>query len=278
MPPVAHDVTSILGPFRAHLGETALLFDLDGTLAAIRPRPEEVGLSPAMRAALAALPAKAGFVAFVSGRALVDLERIVAMPGCAFAGNHGMEIRGADGVVEVAESVRPHLDAVAAFAGRVDTERLENAGTWMEDKGVTLSFHYRTAPDQTAARTFLDNEVAPRAEAAGLRVTHGRKVMEVRPPVDVNKGTAVRRLVSRSACARAVYFGDDVTDVDAWTALRELAGAGELEAAAAVAVVGHETSNAVRHQADVTVNGVEEALDLVRWLADDPAHPGAGVT
>jgi trehalose 6-phosphate phosphatase len=278
MSPVAHDVTSLLDPFRARLRQTALLFDLDGTVAPIRPRPEEVGLSPAMRAAIGALPARAGFVAFVSGRALADLERIVAMPGCAFAGNHGMEIRGADGVVEVAESVRPHLDAVAAFARKVDEERLASAGTWLEDKGVTLSFHYRTAPDQLVARNFLDDEIAPRAEAAGLRVTHGRKVMEVRPPVEVNKGTAVRQLVSRSGCVRAVYFGDDVTDVDAWTALRELAGAGVLEAAAAVAVVGHETSDAVRHQADVTVNGVEEALDLVRWLADDPGHPGAGAT
>lgn len=239
---------------------------MDGTIAPIRPRPEEVGLSPSMRSAVEALVPRAALVAFVSGRALADLEGIVAMPGCAYAGNHGMEVRGVDGVRQVADEVRPHLAAVVAFANDVDTGPLERAGAWMENKGVTLTFHYRTAADQGVALAFLEEEIVPRAEGAGLRVTHGRKVVEVRPPVDVNKGTAVRQLVAPSGCRVAAYVGDDVTDVDAWSALRELAREGVIERAAAIAVVGHETSEAVRREADLTVDGVEGALDLVRWF------------
>lgn len=277
MAPVANNAASALAPLRARLGETALLFDLDGTVAPIRPLPDQVVLSPAMRADIGALVGPAGLVAFVSGRALTDLERIVALPGCAYVGNHGMEIRRSDGAREVAEPARPWLAAIERFAGGVDAERLGRTGAWMEDKGVTLSFHYRTAPDQSVAQAYLDAEIVPLAQEAGLRVTHGRKVVEVRPPVDVNKGTAVRHLVATSSCAMAAYFGDDVTDVDAWTALHAMADAGALRTAVSVAVIGHETSTAVSQKADVTVHGVEGALELIRWLAGDARHPDAGV-
>jgi trehalose 6-phosphate phosphatase len=278
MAPITHGVASALAPLRARLPETALLFDLDGTIAPIRPLPDQVALSPAMKDGLAALVDRAGLVAFVSGRALADLEGIVALSGCAYVGNHGMEIRRPDGARDVAESARPWLTTIERFANAVDAERLEQAGAWMEDKGVTLSFHYRTAPDQSVARAYLEAEIVPVAEAEGLRVTHGRKVVEVRPPVEVNKGTAVRQLVTTSPCALATYLGDDVTDVDAWVALRSLAEAGALQAAVSVAVVGHETSGAVSREADVTIHGVEGALDLVCWLAGGSDHPDAGVS
>lgn len=270
------DVTRVLEPLRARLGACAVLLDLDGTLAAIRQLPEEVAIAPEMRDALRSLAARAGLVAFVSGRALADLERIVGIAGCAYAGNHGMEIRRADGAREVAAPARPHLERVAAFAGSLDTARLTAAGAWLEDKGVTLSFHYRTAGDEATAIGFLESEIVPRAEAAGLRVTHGRKVLEVRPPVDVNKGTAVRQLVTASGCRLATYLGDDATDVDAWAALRLLADEGGIESHVAVAVVGNETPAAVREAADVVLDGVGGALELVKWLAGPGAHRKQG--
>lgn len=276
MAPVANDVASALAPLRARLSETALLFDLDGTVAAIRPLPDQVVLSPAMRNGVRALADRAGLVAFVSGRALADLERIVALPGCAYVGNHGMEIRRPDGAREVAEPARPWLTTIERFANAVDAGRLGHTGAWMEDKGVTLSFHYRTAADQSVAQAYLEAEIIPVAQAAGLRVTHGRKVVEVRPPVEVNKGTAVRQLIAASPCTMATYLGDDLTDVDAWTALSALADTGALQTVVSVAVVGHETSSAVSQRADVTVSGVDGALDLVQWLGGEMDHPGAG--
>jgi trehalose 6-phosphate phosphatase len=272
MSPLDHAARLRLAPLRARLGDAALFFDLDGTIAAIRPRPEEVSLSPQMRAGVAALVHTAGFVGFVSGRSLVDLEAIVSLPGCAYAGNHGMEIRLPGGDSEVVPEVRPHLDALRAFAQSVDTERLAAAGAWLEDKGITLSVHYRTAPDQGVARAAIDAQIVPRAEAAGLRVTSGRKVVEVRPAVSVHKGTAVRHLATTSGCRLGAYLGDDVTDVEAWIALRELEAEGTIDYAASIAVVGHETSDSVREQADVELTGVDGALDLVRWLGEGPGE------
>jgi trehalose 6-phosphate phosphatase len=276
MPSPIDDAETVLAPFRARVVETAVLIDLDGTIAPIRPRPEDVVLTPEARAALESLLSRACLVGLVSGRALADLERIVGVAGCAYAGNHGMEIRRPDGSREVAGPAEPHLATVQAFARAVDDDRLSAAGAWLEDKGVTLSFHFRTAPDQVAAERFLDAEIVPQAEAAGLRVTRGRKVVEVRPPIEVNKGTAVREIVRGSGCRLAVYLGDDTTDLDAWAALRGLAAEGAIERSAAIAVVGDETPDAVRGAADVTLNGVDGALQLLLWLAGEDGHAPSG--
>ena len=267
--PLPDEIALALAPLRERLPAAAVLLDLDGTLAPIRPRPEDVVLSPETRHAVADLRGRARLVGLVSGRALADLEQIVGLDGCAYAGNHGMEIRRPDGRREVVEEVRPFVPRVADFAARWGPERLDPHGVRLEDKGVTLSFHYRTAPDERDARDFLDREVAPDARAAGLRVTHGRKVVEVRPPVAVDKGTAVRELVAGSGCRVAAYLGDDVTDLDAWAALRAMARDGTVDLAVAVAVVGDETPRAVAEAADVALPGTAGVLAVLRWLAAD---------
>jgi trehalose 6-phosphate phosphatase len=261
------EITRALAPLRERLPVAAVLLDLDGTLAPIRPRPEDVVLSPDVRRAVAELRGRAQLVGLVSGRALEDLERIVGLPGCAYAGNHGLEIRRPDGRREVVAEVRPFIACIAEFAARWGPEQLDPYGVRLENKGVTLSFHYRTAPDARRAQDFLDREVAPAARAAGLRVTQGRKVVEVRPPVAVNKGTAVRELVAGSGCRAAAYLGDDVTDLDAWAALRAMARDGAVDFAVAVAVVDDETPQAVAAAADVALPGTVAVLDLLRWLA-----------
>ena len=87
-----------------------------------------------------------------------------------------------------------------------------------EDKGLTVAFHYRGALDEEAARAELE-EVAVRARAAGLHTRFGRKVLELLPPVEANKGTAIRRLLADRQLRRALYAGDDTTDLDAFRAL-----------------------------------------------------------
>ena len=249
-----------------------MLLDLDGTLAPIRDRPEEVTLPPDARGAIEALRERACLVGLVSGRALADLERIAAIEGVAYAGNHGLEIRHRGGASQVASIVRPHLPAVAAFRAHFEARELAREGVWLEDKGVTLTFHYRTAPDPVAAAAFLASRVAAAAESAGLRPTLGRMVMEVRPPIEIDKGTAVRELLQGSGCRLALYAGDDLTDVDAWRALRELCDEGVLQDAVAVGVVSDETPEAVRDSADLTVDGTGEMATLLAWLAAAPPH------
>jgi trehalose-phosphatase len=259
----------VAAALRARPAESAVLCDVDGTLAPIVARPEDAALLPGAREALAGLRDRYRLVGFISGRGLADLERIVGLPGCAYAGNHGMELRPPGEEPQVAREVAPHLPAVRDFAARFPTPGQAALGITLEDKGVTLSFHYRRAPDVAAARAACDAEIAPAARAAGLSTHGGRMVLEVRPAAPVDKGTAARALLAGAGVRGALYVGDDRTDADAWRALRELAAEGVLEHAAAVVVTSPELDPAVRAQADLEVEGPEGALALIRALTAD---------
>lgn len=252
--------------------EVAILCDVDGTLAPIVARPEDAALVAGARPVLASLRDKVRLLGFVSGRALADARAIVGLDGCAYAGNHGMEMQQPGGEPGLASGVARHLPAIRAFADRWPDSRLAGAGVRLEDKGATLSFHGRGASDPAAAAALLD-EVAREARERDLNPRPGREVLEVRPGLRVDKGTAVRALLARSGARRAVYFGDDWTDVDAWRALRALRSEGILASALAVGVRSTEVPTEVHEQADHLVDGPEGVLDALRHLAgtDAPA-------
>jgi trehalose 6-phosphate phosphatase len=129
----------------------------------------------------------------------------------------------------------------------------------VEDKGLTLSFHYRGVADEEAAEEFL-LDVAERARDAGLRPRFGRKVLEVRPPLDASKGTAVRTLLDERGLRRAFYAGDDATDLDAFHVLREL------DLGVRVGVASPESPRGISELADVVVRTPAELLGLLRTL------------
>ncbi len=230
------------GPARS-----ALLLDVDGALAPIVPRPEEARVPDAVRAELERLRDRYAFVACITGRTAEDARRIVGVGGLEYVGVHGLE-----GTPD-AERWRGNLQRLLVEAGCPEAET--------EDKGVTVSFHFRRVADEEAARARLE-EIAARAREAGLVPGFGRKVLEVRPPADVDKGTAVQALLEGRGLTAALYAGDEATDLDAF---RGLAEAG-LELAVRVAVVSDESPPELAEQADVSVNGPEGLLELLRQL------------
>jgi trehalose 6-phosphate phosphatase len=171
----------------------------------------------------------------VAHRLLGDEIRVV--------GQHGLELEPA-----AAEWARP-IHAFARSSGWPE----------LELKPLTAAFHYRTAPDLQDARARLE-EIATRALAEGFRTKWGRLVLEVVPPVDVSKGTAVRALLAESGLRRALYAGDDVTDVDGFRALDGL------ETAVRVAVASTEGPTELGELADVVVGSTGAFLDLLRQL------------
>jgi trehalose 6-phosphate phosphatase len=220
----------------------AILLDVDGVLAPIVARPEDAAVPPGTQSELARLVTKYALVGCVSGRSGEDARRIVGVDGIAYAGSHGLELEP-----EAERWVQP----LRAFAASVD---------WpYEDKGLTGSFHFRTAPDEAAARATLE-QVAARAREAGLVPRWGRKVLELRPPVAAHKGTAVRRLLEERGLRRALYAGDDTTDLDAFAALEGV------ELAVRVAVASDEGPPELRGAADVVVDGPAGVLELLRRL------------
>jgi trehalose 6-phosphate phosphatase len=219
-----------------------VLLDVDGTLAPIVARPELAEVPEETRAEVAGLTERYGLVACISGRSGEDARRLVDVEGVVYVGVHGLEL--APEADRWRETLRP-------FA------RLE--WPWLEDKGLTVALHWREAADEQAARAELEG-IAERAEATGLEARWGRKVLELRPPVEADKGTAVRALLEERGLRRALYAGDDTTDLDAF---RGLDG---LEVAVRVAVASAEAPPVLREAADLIVASPAELLELLRRL------------
>ncbi|HWE42283.1 MAG TPA: trehalose-phosphatase, partial [Gemmatimonadaceae bacterium] len=189
------------------------------------PRPEEAVVPPATRVAVQALAAAPDtHVALVSGRGAEDARRLVGVDGVWAIGNHGLETIEPGGKLSVDGRVAAWEGALQSVRSSVAGAVATMPGARVEDKGATLSIHYRLADAGDVPR--LESAVAAAAERAGLRVTRGRKVIEVRPPLAVDKGTAVlalaQRLGATGRSASILFAGDDTTDEDAMEALRGL--------------------------------------------------------
>jgi trehalose 6-phosphate phosphatase len=231
-----------LAQLREEPERTALLLDVDGTLAPIVARPADARVPPETRAELERLAATYALVACVSGRASADAAETVGVESVVYVGTHGLELE---------PEAERWVTALHAFAATV---------SWpVEDKGLSVSFHYRGAPDEKAARAELE-KVAAAARAAGLRARFGRKVLELLPPIDAHKGTAIRRLLGERDLRRALYAGDDTTDLDAFRALDGL------EVAVRVAVASAEGPPELRAAANLVVDTPAALLNLLRGL------------
>ena len=199
-----------------------VLLDIDGTLAPIAPRPEDARIPEDTGAVLRRLiGAPRTVVALVTGRAAADARRM-APEGAWIIGNHGLELLAPDGTLTPAAEGLAYESAVGAAVGMLTPLAEEVSGVIIEDKRWGLSVHYRLAGDGHRAR--IEQRVRQAAEASGLRVTEGKKIFELRPPVRVDKGTAVleflRRVDAVGAQASVFCAGDDRTDEDAFVALR----------------------------------------------------------
>lgn len=237
-------VRDLLAPLVEQPQKSALVFDVDGTLAPIVARPELASVPEATKIELRRLAARYLLVACISGRAGADARRLVNVDGVVYVGNHGLELD--PDATRLAERIAVFRQAVALP---------------VEDKKLSLSYHYREAADPEAARAELER-VADRARAEGLDARWGRKVLEIRPPVEAHKGTAVRTLLERSGARRALYAGDDATDLDAFAGLSE-AG---LEHVVRIAVASDEGPAELARRADLVVNSPEELASLLKLL------------
>jgi trehalose 6-phosphate phosphatase len=135
----------------------------------------------------------------------------------------------------------------------------------IEDKGAILAFHWRGAHDEDAARAAID-AVAARAEAAGLRTHWGRKVLEVRPPVRIDKGSGIEAMLDGAEIDSALFVGDDRTDLDAFRTLSQLAERGRLTHVVRVGVRSDEAPGEIEGEADFVVEGTSGVRELLELL------------
>ena len=204
-----------------------LLFDYDGTLTPIAPRPDLAILPEKTRRLLTVLAAMDRFiVGVVSGRGLANLEAMVDIPGLVYAGNHGLEISGLE--IDFVHPDAPAFEAsMAEVASLLERELADVPGLRVDNKRLTLSVHFRNSPDSYA--TGIDRTVvataAPYVAAGKMKITRGKKVVEVRPNLDWDKGKAIEKI--RADCGDnplPMFFGDDETDEDGFAVVQEAGG------------------------------------------------------
>jgi trehalose 6-phosphate phosphatase len=244
-----------------------LFFDIDGTLSAIAPTPESATLLPGVAELLEQLRTRFDVVALVSGRAADDARRMVGLPGVLYIGNHGLErIEGDAATVQVLPEAEPYVEAVNTTLDDLDaTLAARFPGVHIERKGVTGSIHVRNAPDPDAAEESIARSLTTIAVPRGLLVTRGRRIVEVRPPVAVDKGVAVAGVIRERGLRGALYLGDDRTDLDAFRALRQLNDEGVCQTVA-VAVLSPEAPPELAAAADITLPDISFVPGLLRWL------------
>jgi trehalose-phosphatase len=231
-----------------------LLTDFDGTLVRIRRRPGDVRLSQAMRRLLVAIRDSGSVVGVVSGRGLEDLISLAGLSGVWYAGSHGYRLRGPGG-------------RMISFATPVERRRIARAIRWLrprlaripgiriEVKHTSVAVHYRTASPAAARRA---EEVVSRAleREPDLRLLSGKKVWELLPGEEVDKGTAVHRLLDEihaPANRFVVYLGDDTTDESVFRKLRD----------GVTIVVGRRANTAARYY----LRSMGEVREFLRrWL------------
>lgn len=248
-------------------GRAGFFTDFDGTLSLLAPTPDAATIEPAAALALRELATRIEVVGIVTGRAAADARERVGIEELLYVGNHGLEwaYRGdhgdhpagvaAERVLESAlEAIRQRLESVASLDGVI-----------FENKRLSGSVHYRLSEDPETVGQALAEIAQEAAAAAGLRLTSGKMVLELRPEALVNKGTAIEDVIARHRLDAALFIGDDVTDVDGFEALHRVA-AQTGKAVCAIGVLTADTASGVIDSSDLLLDGVAGVVATLESL------------
>jgi len=240
-----------------------LIFDVDGTIAEIAPTAEAVRVTPDCKKHLRSLVKRLPLVAAISGRLAKVVRHLVGVDGVVYYGNHGLEW-WFKGHVEIRPLAQSYVEKTTAVIKALSPLLLP-LGVKFEDKGAGLVFHYRTLPHREKVRESILKEISRSSAAQSFNVDQARAVIELRPPLEISKGSVVRELIENYHLRAAVYIGDDVADIDAFDTMRALSR-GALFQGLALGVVGEETPPNVAERADLLLRGINEVEAFLSWL------------
>ena len=206
-----------------------LFLDYDGTLVPIVQNPDNAIMPQKIKTILRCLSKSPNLrIAIISGRALKDIKNKIGMEGIIYAGNHGLEIE--DPKIKFKAPVPVRYKAALKKIRTILKKKLSKIkGVIMEDKVLTLSVHYRLvdAKDIWLVKTIFHETLAYYIVSNKIKIRHGKKELEIRPPLEWDKGKVVLWLLARlkfilgeEPCI-PVYIGDDITDEDAFRALKD---------------------------------------------------------
>jgi len=205
---------------RAH--QLFLLLDYDGTLTPIVARPEQAVCPPGVKSILEKLrDSPRAMVAIISGRALEDLKGKVGVPGLTYVGNYGLEIENPVGVHRKILSPQ-RRDELKQIRKSLETSLKAIPGIHFEEKGPILCLHYRNTPREAPGRVEEAVQNVLQGYSSRWQFSTGKKIFEIRPRMDFNKGKTIKELLHRFSPAKVlpVYLGDDQSDEDAFRAIQ----------------------------------------------------------
>ena len=244
-----------------------LVFDIDGTLSPITATPGEAQLYPGVAELLEQAKQQA-HIAIITGRAVADGARIVNVEGLTYIGTHGLE--WSDGLpshtsVQLIAGVTEYVEAGKYLLDLVAKERM--AGISVERKSVGGTIHYRLAPDPEQARQSILALLEEPAQRVHMQLSEGKRAIEVRVPLPINKGQALRTFAQRYELQGLLFAGDDRTDIDALLEIERL----RLEGikTLGIAVQHPDTLAELLTHADIVVQGVAGMVELLHKIVED---------
>jgi trehalose 6-phosphate phosphatase len=241
-----------------------IISDFDGTLALFADTPGGAAIVPEIAALIDTLAEKVAAFALVSGRGVVDLRQRFDRPWAVYYGNHGIEY-WSEGGARNALLAQPWVEPMRSLLGQIGP--LGIPGAFIEDKGITIAIHYRLTADPAKARETLLQRLQPLCDQYGLELTEGHSIFEIKPPIQVNKGTAAAAIVKDHGLKSVLFLGDDVTDTHAMQHLHALSADPKCELnALSVGVIHAASPPSLLESCDMTADGVKDVEALFEWL------------
>lgn len=248
-----------------------LATDIDGTISATAPTVDAAVVEPDMKRLLCDLTKHFDVVATISGRAVEDQRRMIGVPHVWHVGHHGYEWEELDADTNERRAMllpeaAPYLSEVAIALDEIEHELAPRVpGLWMERKGITGGVHWRLSTNHDEAEQLCAPVVQRVAASHGLRARGGKLAIELFPPIIADKGQGIERLVKTHGLRTVLYFGDDVSDTDAFSAIRRLRDQGRCTGLA-IGVVTADSPPVVSDGADLVVDGTEGVHRFLAWL------------
>ncbi len=251
-----HVMPAVFEELKKFPDKSAVFLDFDGTLSEITPIPEEAILFSGMKQVLEKI-SKKFFVAIVSGRNLEEVRNLVGLHGIAYSGNHGAEFFIHENYF-IDPAVEEKLPVLKEFFRVLKRETvLKKKGVLLENKKLGFVVNYCLSPE---LRREIEEVLVSKCPDNGFRVFPGHNIFNIVLDTAVSKGTAVKTLIDYSQASKGFYAGDDLTDLDAFSALPK----GFLK----IAVKNPETPKEVIKNADLVLNRVEGVKKFLTELCD----------
>lgn len=246
--------------------DTAIITDIDGTISEIAPTPMEAVVKPEIRDIIEKIADKFKFTGVMTGRSINNAMEMVGSKKIIYIGNHGLE-QYKNGKISIEPQVKPYIPVIKKLAKEIQKKLKDYECILFQDKELSFTVHYRLCKTGDEIRQKALEIIHSIKSSKSLKITEGRKVIEIRPPVGHDKGTVLQKFISDNHIKKIVYLGDDVTDADAFNKLNELKRGGKAETVS-IMVDSKETPDYVKESADFYVKSVDEVCNFFKWFLE----------